>query len=326
MNVKTNNVTKMKNTYSKVLNYGGKWKSLIWFSVPLAMLSAVAGTLPYIYIHNIISNVLQKPINSAYIWYNVWLILGFSVLSIVLYFAAMILSHLLAFRIESGIRYQLMQHLFKLPLGYFKLEPSGKLRKTIDDNATLTHNIIAHNTPDLATVIVFPLIMLVAFFMYDWRMGLIALATLLASMFSILPMYSGKNKKCVADYLDAQEQMNAAAVEFVRGIPVVKIFQKTIYVFKAFRKSVKNYAEFSLNYAFMARKWMLLSSLLSNGTIYVLLPAAIIWISRGQNVVNIVVNLLFYILFATYSSMQLAKLMLSAESVFQADLDRKSVV
>lgn len=183
MNVKTNNVTKMKNTYSKVLNYGGKWKSLIWFSVPLAMLSAVAGTLPYIYIHNIISNVLQKPINSAYIWYNVWLILGFSVLSIVLYFAAMILSHLLAFR-----------------------------------------------------------------------------------------------------------------------------------------KSVKNYAEFSLNYAFMARKWMLLSSLLSNGTIYVLLPAAIIWISRGQNVVNIVVNLLFYILFATYSSMQLAKLMLSAESVFQADL------
>ena len=162
--------------------------------------------------------------------------------------------------------------------------------------------------------------MLVAFFMYDWRMGLIALATLLASMFSILPMYSGKNKKCVADYLDAQEQMNAAAVEFVRGIPVVKIFQQTIYVFKAFRKSVKNYAEFSLNYAFMARKWMLLSSLLSNGTIYVLLPAAIIWISRGQNVVNIVVNLLFYILFATYSSMQLAKLMLSAESVFQADL------
>lgn len=320
MNVKTNNVTKMKNTYSKVLNYGGKWKSLIWFSVPLAMLSAVAGTLPYIYIHNIISNVLQKPINSAYIWYNVWLILGFSVLSIVLYFAAMILSHLLTFRIESGIRYQLMQHLFKLPLGYFKLEPSGKLRKTIDDNATLTHNIIAHNTPDLATVIVFPLIMLVAFFMYDWRMGLIALATLLASMFSILPMYSGKNKKCVADYLDAQEQMNAAAVEFVRGIPVVKIFQQTIYVFKAFRKSVKNYAEFSLNYAFMARKWMLLSSLLSNGTIYVLLPAAIIWISRGQNVVNIVVNLLFYILFATYSSMQLAKLMLSAESVFQADL------
>ena len=205
-----------------------------------------------------------------------------------------------------------------MPLGFFKDQASGKLRKTIDDNAGLTHNMVAHNTPDLAAVAVFPIVMLAIFFSYDWRMGLISLFTIIAAVLSILPMYSGKNRDCVHNYMSAQEQMNASAVEYVRGIPVVKVFQQTIHSFRAFREAIKNYSTFSLDYTYMARKWMLLGNLMVRAAIYFLIPFSIIMIHRGSHPIEIVCNLVFYVLFSTYSATQIIKIMTIGQGTMQA--------
>lgn len=313
-----------KETWKALLLYAGRWRWLIWLSVIAAALSTVTGIIPYTYIHKIIHSILQEHPDTKQIIHLAWLVVLFFVISVVLYFIALTLSHVVAFRIESGIRSRSMKRFMEMPLGFFKDQASGKLRKTIDDNAGLTHAMVAHNTPDLAAVAAFPLVMLVIFFSYDWRMGLISLFTIFAAVVSIMPMYSGKNRDCVHNYMTAQEQMNASAVEYVRGIPVVKIFQQTILSFRAFREAIENYSTFSLDYTYMARKWMLLANIMVRAAVCFLLPFAIVMINRSSDPVEIICNLVFYVLFTGYSATQIIKIMTVGQGSMQATevLDR----
>ena len=307
-----------KETWNILLDYAGRWRPLIWVSMIAAVLSTVAGIIPYTYIHQIINNILQEAPDINRIISMAWLVVIFFVISVLLYFISLSLSHLVAFRIESGIRSKSMQRFMEMPLGFFKEQASGKLRKTIDDNAGLTHNMVAHNTPDLAAVAIFPVVMLIIFFSYDWRMGLTSLFTLIAAVFLIFPMYSGKNRDCVHNYMTAQEQMNASAVEYVRGIPVVKVFQQTIHSFRAFREAIKNYSRFSLEYTYMARKWMLLANTMVRAAVYLLIPFAIVMINRDSNPIEIICNLVFYVLFTGYSATQVIKIMSIGQGTMQA--------
>lgn len=307
-----------KETWNILMNYAGNWGKLMWLSIIAAALSTVAGIVPYTYIHQIIHNILQKNPDIDCIIHLAWLVVLFFVISVFLYFISLTLSHLVAFRIESGIRSSSMKRFMDMPLGFFKDQASGKLRKTIDDNAGLTHNMVAHNTPDLAAVAVFPIVMLAIFFSYDWRMGLISLFTIIAAVLLIFPMYSGKNRDCVHNYMTAQEQMNASAVEYVRGIPVVKVFQQTIYSFKAFREAIKNYSSFSLEYTYMARKWMLFSNTMVRAAVYFLIPFSIIMLTRDSNPIEIICNLVFYVLFTSYSASQIIKIMTLGQGTMQA--------
>ncbi len=307
-----------RETWTILLDYAGRWRWLIWISMLAAALSTVAGIIPYAYIQQIIHHILQESPDFPAIIQLAWRVVLFFLLSILLYFISLSLSHLVAFRIESGIRSQSMERFMEMPLGFFKNQASGKLRKTIDDNAGLTHNMVAHNTPDLAAVAVFPIVMLVVFFSYDWRMGLTSLFTILAGILLIFPMYSGKNRDCVHNYMTAQEQMNASAVEYVRGIPVVKVFQQTIYSFKAFREAIKNYSSFSLDYTYMARKWMLLANIMVRSAVYFLLPLAIVLLHRGEEPIEIICNLVFYVLFTGYSASQIIKIMTIGQGTMQA--------
>lgn len=307
-----------KETWNILLDYAGSWRWLIWVSIIAAALSTVAGVVPYAYIHKIIHNILQKNPNTEHIIGLAWSVVTFYLISILLYFISLALSHLVAFRIESGIRSRSMQRFMDMPLGFFKDQASGKLRKTIDDNAGLTHNMVAHNTPDLAAVAVFPLVMIIIFFSYDWKMGLTSLLTIIAGIVSIFPMYSGKNRDCVHNYMTAQEEMNASAVEYVRGIPVVKVFQQTIHSFRNFREAIKNYSTFSLEYTYMARKWMLSANIMVRAAIYFLIPLAIIMIHRDLNPIEIICNLVFYVLFSGYSATQIIKIMTIGQGTMQA--------
>lgn len=307
-----------KETWSILLGYAGRWRWLIWVSIIAAALSTVAGVVPYTYIHRIISDILRPSPNIDSIIRHAWSVVLFYIISILLYFISLSFSHLVAFRIESGIRSSSMQRFMSMPLGFFKNQASGKLRKTIDDNASSTHAMVAHNTPDLAAVAIFPVVMLVIFFSYDWRMGLISLFTIISAVFLIFPMYSGKNRDCVHNYMSAQEQMNAAAVEYVRGIPVVKVFQQTILSFKAFRDAIRNYSSFSLEYTYMARKWMLLSNTMVRAAVFFLIPFAIIMINRGSNPIMIISNLVFYVLFTGYCATQIIKIMTIGQGTMQA--------
>ncbi|NMD38218.1 MAG: ABC transporter ATP-binding protein [Christensenellaceae bacterium] len=307
-----------KETWNILMDYAGRWSWLIWVSIIAAVFSTLTGIIPYIYIHKIINNILQENPNIDHIIRLAWLVVLFFVISILLYFISLSLSHILAFRIESGIRSSSMKRFMDMPLGFFKEQASGKLRKTIDDNAGLTHNMIAHNTPDLAAVAVFPLIMLIVFFLYDWRMGLTSLLTIFAAVFLIFPMYSGKNQDCVHNYMTAQEQMNASAVEYVRGIPVVKVFQQTIHSFRAFREAIKNYSTFSLEYTYMARKWMLMANIMVRAAVYFLIPLAIVMINRNSNPIEIICNLVFYVLFSGYSANQIIKILSIGQGTMHA--------
>ena len=310
--------TSSKETWNTLMGYAGKSRWLMWVSILAAALSTVAGVVPYAYIHKIIHNILQETPDIDCIIRLAWLVVLFFIISILLYFISLSLSHLVAFRIESGIRSSSMKRFMQMPLGFFKEQASGKLRKTIDDNAGLTHNMVAHNTPDLAAVAVYPIVMLIVFFTYDWRMGLISLFTLIAGMFLIFPMYSGKNRDCVHNYMNAQEQMNASAVEYVRGIPVVKVFQQTIHSFRAFREAIKNYSTFSLEYTYMARKWMLLANIMVRAAVYFLIPLAIILINKNANPIEIICNLVFYVLFSGYSATQIIKIMTIGQGTMHA--------
>ncbi|MGI6507848.1 MAG: ABC transporter ATP-binding protein [Saccharofermentanales bacterium] len=307
-----------KETWNILLNYAGRWRWLIWVSMIAAALGTVVGIVPYAYIHQIIHSILEVNPPLDRIVRLAWLVVLFFVISVLLSFVSLLLSHLVAFRIESGIRSRSMKRFMDMPLGFFKDQASGKLRKTIDDNASLTHNMVAHHTPDLAAVAVFPIVMLIVFFSYDWRMGLLSLFTLIASVFLILPMYSGKNRDCVHNYMTAQEQMNASAVEYVRGIPVVKVFQQTIHSFRAFREAIKNYSSFSLEYTYMARKWMVLGNLMVRAAVYFLIPFAIVMINRGAHPIEIICNLVFYALFTGYSATQIIKIMTIGQGTMQA--------
>ncbi|MGI6690799.1 MAG: ABC transporter ATP-binding protein [Christensenellales bacterium] len=307
-----------KETWNILLGYAGRWRWLIWVSIITAALSTVTGVVPYAYIHRIIRDILQPNPNIDCIIRHAWLVVLFYIISILFYFMSLSFSHLVAFRIESGIRSSSMQRFMNMPLGFFKNQASGKLRKTIDDNAGLTHAMVAHNTPDLAAVAVFPVVMLLVFFSYDWRMGLISLFTIISAILLIFPMYSGKNRDCVHNYMTAQEQMNASAVEYVRGIPVVKVFQQTILSFKAFRDAIKNYSSFSLEYTYMARKWMLLSNTMVRAAVYFLIPFAIIMINRSSSPIMIISNLVFYVLFIGYCATQIIKIMTIGQGTMQA--------
>ncbi len=307
-----------KKTWNILLGYAGRWRWLIWVSMIAAALSTVAGVVPYAYIHQIICDILQTNPDTNRIIRLAWSVVLFYIISIILYFISLTFSHLVAFRIESGIRGSSMKRFMNMPLGFFKDQASGKLRKTIDDNASLTHAMVAHNTPDLAAVAVFPVVMLLVFFSYDWRMGLISLFTIISAILLIFPMYSGKNRDCVHNYMTAQEQMNASAVEYVRGIPVVKIFQQTILSFKAFRDAIKNYSTFSLEYTYMARKWMLLANTMVRAAVYFLIPFAIIMINRDANPIVIISNLVFYVLFTGYCATQIIKIMTIGQGTMQA--------
>lgn len=312
------NKNSTKDTWNILLNYAGSKSWLIWLSIIAAALSTVTGIIPYTYIYQIILNILQSEPDLNHIINLSWLTVLFFLITVLLYFVSLALSHFVAFSIETGIRSTSMKRFMSMPLGFFKDQPSGKLRKTIDDNAVLTHNMVAHNTPDLAAVAVFPLAMIVIFFSYDWKMGLTSLFTIIAGIFLVFPMYSGKNRDCVHNYMSAQEQMNASAVEYVRGIPVVKVFQQSIYSFKAFREAIKNYSSFSLEYTYMARKWMLLANTMIRAAVYLLIPLAIVLINKGSSLIEVICNLVFYVLFTGYSASQIMKILTIGQGTMQA--------
>ncbi len=307
-----------KDTWNILLGYAGNRRYLIWISIIAAVLSTVTGIIPYTYIHKIIYNILQKEPNLNYIIHLSWMVVLFFIISVLFYFISLALSHIVAFSIETGIRSTSMKRFMDMPLGFFKDQASGKLRKTIDDNASMTHNMVAHNTPDLAAAAVFPIVMLIIFFSYDFKMGIISLFTIISAILLIFPMYSGKNKDCVHNYMNAQEQMNASAVEYVRGIPVVKIFQQTIYSFKAFREAINNYSSFSLEYTYMARKWMLMSNMMVRAAVYFLIPLAIVMVYKDSNYILVISNFIFYVLFTGYSATQIIKIMTIGQGTMQA--------
>ena len=312
---------KKQSSLARILGYAGGHRNLTLLGCILSALSAVLGLIPYVCVWLAARDVLETwPAltgvsgTSRWGWTAVWT----AVISIALYFAALMSTHIAAFRTARNIRRAAMAHVLKLPLGFFTGSQSGRLRKLIDDNAGLTEDLLAHKLPDLAGTIVTPVAAVLMLFLFDWKMGLLCLLTMVLALLSMCLMMGGKNAGFFHRYQKEIERMSGEAVEYVRGIPVVKIFQQTVYSFKAFYAAIRDYSNLASQYAMSCRVGQTCFLTFINGAFALLIPAALL-LASGGDVRTVLVNFIFYALFAPACGQMINRIMYMSEAVMEAD-------
>ena len=248
---------------------------------------------------------------SAYGWWAV----GFAVASIAVYFLSLMCTHLAAFRAASNMRKQTTEHLIKLPLGCFGMHATGELRRIVDGCAASTETLLAHMLPDAAGSIAMVAAMLAMLFVFDWRLGLARLAAVAVSIGCLMTMISGKGMEFMKSYMGALVRMNETGTEYVRGIPVVKIFQQTVYSFKAFHDAISDYARMAQDYAgTFCRKPQVLQLSVLNGLVVFLPPVALALAPGEADFAHFVTNFAFYAIFSAVIPTAMAKLMFMSEA------------
>ena len=270
---------KKQSSVSRLLAYAGSYKKLTLLGCVLSAIAAVLGLVPYVCVWLAARDVLRVYPDvteaSELIRWGV-LAVWFAVSNIVVYFAALMCTHIAAFRTARNMRHAGTAHILRLPLGFFTGDQSGRLRKVIDDNAALTEDLLAHKLPDLTAAVVTPVAAIVLLFSFDWRMGILCLLTMILAFVCMASMMGGKNAGFFHRYQREIEKMSAEAVEYVRGIPVVKVFQQTVYSFKSFYAAIQSYSELASQYAMSCRNGQTAFLTCINGGFALLIPAALL--------------------------------------------------
>ena len=316
---------KKQNDLAVLLGYAGSHKGLTFLGLGLSAAAMILGMVPYICIWLVARDLIAVAPNwtqAAGVARYGWLAFGMSVAGIAVYFAALMCTHLAAFRTASNIRKQGMAHLMKTPLGFFDSNASGLLRNRLDGAAAETETLLAHNLADIVGSAAMLLAMIVLMFVFDWRMGA---ACLLAAVISILAMFSmmgGKNAKLMREYQAAQDVMSKAGTEYVRGIPVVKVFQQTVYSFKAFKEAIEDYSAKAERYTDgVCRVPQSVNLTFTEGAFIFLVPAALLLAPaalRSGNFAGFVTNFAFYAVFSAIISTALARIMFAASGMMLA--------
>ena len=298
----------------------GQRKVLLPAAMLLSALSALAGMLPYILIWLIVRELLEygEITSSGNVVTYAWWAAGMAVASIVLYFAALMSSHLAAFRVESNLRKEAMRQIVRMPLGFFDINTSGRIRKIIDDNAGVTHSFLAHQLPDLAATFLVPLVAVILIFMFDWILGLACIVPVIIAMLVMGFMMNAEGRQFMKSYMTSLEEMNTEAVEYVRGIPVVKVFQQTIYSFKNFHRCIMNYNKMVFGYTRMWEKPMSLYTVIINGFVFFLAPLAILLIGYSGNYASVLLNFFLFVLITPVFSQSIMKSMYLNQALGQA--------
>lgn len=298
----------------------GKRKVLLPAAMLLSALSALAGMLPYILIWLIVRELLERGeiTSSGNVVMYAWWAAGMAVASIVLYFAALMFSHLAAFRVESNLRKEAMRQIVRMPLGFFDINTSGRIRKIIDDNAGVTHSFLAHQLPDLAATFLVPLVAAILIFVFDWILGLACIVPVIIAMLVMGFMMNAEGRQFMKSYMTSLGEMNTEAVEYVRGIPVVKVFQQTIYSFKNFHRCIMNYNKMVFGYTRMWEKPMSLYTVIINGFVFFLAPLAILLIGYSGNYASVLLNFFLFVLITPVFSQSIMKSMYLNQALGQA--------
>ena len=311
---------------SRMFRYAGNRHWLTVLGMILAGISTVLSMIPFVCIWFVIQDMLNAllagdiGLASESSWYAWWAV-GFSVFSILLYFAALCCSHLAAFRTATNMKKAAMHHIVTLPLGYFSANASGRLRKVIDDNAGLTENFLAHQLPDLTGAVVMPVAVIILIFTFDWRLGLCCLVPLAVSVFFMKQMMGGDNAGFMEGYMTALENMNKEAVEYIRGIPVVKVFQQTVYSFKNFHAAIEEYEKYASGYALKCRIPLTGLNVALNGTFILLIPVAgliLMGVSGQAAYQDVLLDFLFYSLFTPVCTTMMNRVMFAGEQLMAA--------
>ena len=316
---------KKKSDLAVLLGYSGSYKGLTFLGLGLSAVAMVLGMLPYICIWLVARNLIAVAPNwteAAGIARYGWMAFGFAVAGIVVYFAALMCTHLAAFRTASNIRKAGMKHLMKTPLGFFDSNASGLLRNRLDGAASETETLLAHNLADIVGTVAMFIAMLVLMFVFDWRMGASCLLAAVVSVMAMATMMGGKNAGLMAEYQAAQDVMSKAGTEYVRGIPVVKVFQQTVYSFKAFKQAIEDYSAKAEHYqADVCRVPQSVNLTFTEGAFVFLVPVALLLapaaLASGSFAV-FVTNFAFYAVFSAIISTALAKIMFAASGMMLA--------
>ena len=236
---------KKESDLSVLLGYAGSYRRLTYTGLGLSAIAMVLGMLPYICIWLAARDLIAVApdwTRATSISHYGWMAFAFAFGGIAVYFFALMCTHLAAFRTAVNIRKQGMAHLMKTPLGFFDNNASGLIRNRLDGGAAETETLLAHNLADIVGTAAMFISMLVLMFVFDWRMGAACLMAAVISVIAMFTMMGGKNAKLMAEYQAAQDHMSKEGTEYVRGIPVVKVFQQTVYSFRAFKEAIDDYS------------------------------------------------------------------------------------
>ena len=309
---------------SRLASFAGGRRYLTYASLLLSAVSAALSVVPYYYIWLILDEVLADYPDlgdATGIVHNGWMAVGFTVLSVALYIAALMCSHLAAFRIAKNMKKRALAHVMTLPPGAFDMMGSGKVRRIINDSAEATHTYAAHQLPDLAGSVVLPISIVVMLFFFDWRLGI---ACIVPIAVSIAVMYTMMGNKVLAEFMGVYQgalgDMNKEAVEYVRGISVVKTFQQTVHTFQTFKESILRYGEFASGYARWCKKRMVAYMVFANLSFAFLILAAMAITGGLKNVTpEFISDFLFYVVFSPLVAILLVRIMYSSEDGYKVD-------
>ena len=316
---------KKQNAIIALLGYAGNYKVLTFIGLTLSAISMLCSIVPYVCIWLVAKDLITAVSDFSKVQ-NVetygWIAFGFAVLGIVLYFIGLICTHLAAFRTAENIRKIGMNHIMKAPLGYFDNNASGLIRGRLDSAANDTETLLAHNLADIVGTIVLFVGMVILMFIFDWRMGAACLLSTVISIIAMFSMMGGKNAQLMAEYQAAQDRMTKAGTEYVRGIPVVKIFQQTVYSFKTFKKAIEEYSDKAEYYqAKVCRVPQSINLTFTEGAFIFLVPIAIFLIPgalHSGNFSDFITNFVFYAVFSAIISTSLAKIMFASSGIMLA--------
>lgn len=307
---------KKQSALTRLFEYAGNYKYFTMLSRIFSVISTWIALVPFYYIWRIMKEVLD--VAPAYdqakgITSLGWSAVGFALLSMIIYIVALMCSHIAAFRIQANMRSAMMHKIVNLPLGFMDQDGSGKIRKIVQESSEATETYLAHQLPDRAGAIATPIGLLVLLVVFDWRLGLLSLVPVVTA-FLIMSSMTGKNMEIkMKEYQNSLEEMSSEAVEYIRGIPVVKTFGQSVFSFKRFRKAIDNYEKWVISYTKDMRLPMVGYTTTINA-VFAILIAAAFWLSKGTDDKTFLLNLLFYIIITPIITVTLNKIMYSSEN------------
>lgn len=308
---------KKRSNLQRLLSYAGNRKPLTYISWVLSAASALISLLPFWYIWKILDEVIRAAPDfdkAKNITHYGWLAVLFAVLTIFVYICGLMCSHLSAFRIATNIRIALTKHITTLPLGKIEDFGSGKLRRTISETSGAAEGYLAHQLPDKAKAIASIIGLLAMDFIFDWRLGLLSLVPVVIGFIIMMSSMAGPSlQKSMTEYQNALAEMSNEAVEYVRGIPVVKTFGQSVFSFKKFKGTIDNYEKWTTDYTLNMRIPMTLYTLAIN-SIFAFLIIGAFWFSHGKITGDFLLDMLFYIMITPVITVVLTKIMYMNEN------------
>ena len=307
---------KKESSMQKLFAYAGNYKYLTIASWILSAVSALIALLPFYDIWRIMQEVVlaapdySKAQNLSGLG---WSAVGFALLSMIIYICALLCSHIAAFHVQANMRSTLMRHILTLPMGFMDSEGSGKIRKIVNESTAATETYLAHQLPDKAGAMATPVGLLLLLVIFDWKLGLLSLVPVVFAFLIMGAMTGQRMKDKMTEYQNALEEMSSEAVEYVRGIPVVKTFGQSVFSFKRFQTSIKKYEKWTIAYT-KELMWPMVGFTTLINAIFAVLIGAAYWFGGASGDPEVLINLLFYIIITPVLTVTLGKIMYGGEN------------